>query len=779
MKKTSFNEAWKFKVIGNDDTERLINLPHDAMLEEERKEGNPSGTNAAWFKGSDYEYTKTFEEIKGKRVVLEFEGVYHNAEIYLNDEKIYERPYGYTNFYVDITDKQRKNNTLKVIAKNSDQPNSRWYSGAGIYRPVNLYTSEKSKYIEINGILIKPTSKNSQHASIKTSEDGKVSVKVLDPNNNLVFEKEFNTKGELEFDFTVKGALPWNIDTPNLYKMEVYFGDDFECQRFGFRTITCNPKDGFKINGERVTLRGCCIHSDNGILGSKVYYDAEYRKVKKLKEAGYNAIRSAHNPESKAFLDACDEIGMFVMDEYVDMWYVHKTMYDYASYVSDWYKEDLKDMCLKDYNHPSVIMYSLGNEVGESSEEKGINLFKDMKQVLYDLDGTRPVTAGINIMFNMMYSLGFGIYSEEKAKKNQAQKVGSEFFNDIAGLVGNHTMKIGATMHRCDVKTREIFKASDIAGYNYGILRVKKDLKKYPDRLIIGSETFCEDAYKFIELAKDNERFIGDFVWAGIDYLGEVGIGSWEYKEYAPDFRHGEGWISAGSGRLDLIGNELGEALYTKVAFNLSDKPEIAVVPVSYTKEKHSPSAWKMSNAIPSWSFDDLDGSPARVEVYSRSKYVKLVINGKDVGIKKTKNAVARFNTKYYHGKIMAIALDDNKREINRNTLVSASLDTKLSLIKEKESVKLNNLQFVRIEYTDSNGIFKPLKRGRVDVSVEGATLIALGHACPFNADGYLNNYTDTYYGRALAIIKCDNQGEVRVNASSPFGDDSITFNVE
>lgn len=779
MKKLSFNDGWRFKVIGSDVEPRNISIPHDAMLEEERKEGNPCGTNCAWFSGNNYEYTKEFEEIKGKAVVLEFEGVYHNAKVYLNDELIKERPYGYTNFYVDITDKQRKNNILKVVAENKDQPNSRWYSGAGIYRPVNLYISEKTKYIEINGVLVKPTSLNSAHAKVETSEAGLVNIQVLDPSNKVVFEKEFNSKGSLEFDFNVKGALPWNIDTPNLYTIKAVFGDDEVTERFGFRTITCNFKDGFKINGERVILRGCCIHSDNGILGVRSYYDAELRKVKKLKEAGYNAIRCAHNPCAKSFLDACDEAGMFVMDEYVDMWYVHKTMYDYASFVQDWYNEDLKDMCMKDYNHPSVILYSLGNEVGESSEEKGINLFKDMKQVLNDLDGSRPVTAGINIMFNMMYSLGFGIYSEEKAKKNQAQKVGSEFFNDIAGLVGNHTMKIGATMHRCDVKTREIFAASDVAGYNYGILRTKKDLKHYPDRLIMGSETFCEDAYKFYEMAKKNERFIGDFVWAGIDYLGEVGIGSWEYKEYAPDFRHGNGWISAGSGRLDLIGNELGEALYTKVAFELTDKPQIAIVPVSHTNEKHSPSAWKMSNAIPSWSWDNLDGAPAKVEVYSRSKYVKLVLNGKNIATKKTKNAIARFKIKYEKGTLLAIGLNDQKREVSRNQIVSASLETKLSLIKESNTVKVDGLQFIRIEYTDNNGVFKPLARGRVNLKVEGAELLALGHACPFNGDGYLNDYTDTYYGRALAVIRCTKPGEVMVSASSPYGDDEVKFIVE
>ena len=190
------------------------------------------------------------------------------------------------------------------------------------------------------------------------------------------------------------------------------------------------------------------------------------------------------------------------------------------------------------------------------------------------------------------------MYDEEKAKSNPQTKVGSEFFNDLTGLLGNHTMKIGATFHRCDVKTKDIFKESDVAGYNYGILRYKKDLKKYRERFILGSETFCEDAYKFYNMALDNPRLIGDFVWAGMDYLGEVGIGSWEYKDYAPNFKHVSGWISAGSGRVNLIGSELCEALYTKAAFNLTNVPEIGVVPINHTNDKHSPSAWKFSNAV-------------------------------------------------------------------------------------------------------------------------------------------------------------------------------------
>ena len=242
---------------------------------------------------------------------------------------------------------------------------------------------------------------------------------------------------------------------------------------------------------------------------------------------------------------------MLVMDEYIDHWYIHKTEYDYVPYFDKWWKQDIADMVDKDYNHPCVILYSTGNEVSETAQKKGIQLTRELTDYLHSLDNTRPVTCGINIFFNFLSSIGFGVYSDEKAKKEaekaeklraagvQPQKkkaVGSKFFNDLAGLMGDEFMKRGATLHGCDVRTRDAFANMDIAGYNYGIYRYKHDLKKYPNRLILGSETFCNDAYRFREQAKKNPRLVGDFVWAGMDYLGEVGVGSWEYKAYATQF---------------------------------------------------------------------------------------------------------------------------------------------------------------------------------------------------------------------------------------------------
>lgn len=764
MIKVNFNDGWNWRKLG-EDVQRETTLPHDALIFENRKEGAASGVNLGWYECYDYEYTKTFavpEEYRDKVLTFEFEGVYRNAEVYINGQKACSRPYGYTNFYVPANAllKFGEENEIRVLARNADQPNSRWYSGAGIYRPVHLWVADK-KHIRLNGIKIETLQIDPAivQITIATSEAGEVSVKIEKDGATVATDVQ-KCDGECTFTIEIPEAKLWSPESPSLYVLTARFGEDEQTERFGVRTISCTPETGFCLNGKRVIIRGACIHHDNGILGARCYAEAERRKIALLKENGYNAVRSAHNPCSKEMLNACDELGVMMMDEYVDMWYIHKTMYDYADYVSQWYEQDITDMIDKDYNHPSVVMYSLGNEVAETGQKKGIEFFKKMRDVCHKLDPHRPVTTGVNIFFNWLHAMGFGVYSDKKAKENPQAKVGSEFFNVLAGMMGAGFMKFMATLYPCDVKTRECYAAMDVAGYNYGILRYKHDLKKYPNRIILGSETFCADAYRFWEVAKKNTALIGDFVWAGMDYLGEVGVGSWEYKEYAPSFVNGSGWVSAGSGRIDLIGNALGEALYTKVAFELEDKPQIAVVPVSHTNERHSPSAWKFSNAIPSWSWNGLNGYDAKVEVYSRAPVVELYVNGKKAGRKKFgKNCRFDFKVKYYDGEITAVNLDKNGNELSRNTLKTANDETILSVTPEKKTVKKGEICFIHLDYTDENGTVKPLERGKIHIDVEGGELLAAGHACPFNADGYNNDYTDTYYGRAMAVVKAT--GEV------------------
>ncbi len=798
MKANHFNDGWQWKHLEDATPGTPVTLPHDAMLAEPRNELSAGGINTGWYEGRDYLYTKVFtpdSALADKCAVLEFEGVYHNAEVWLNGEKLAFRPYGYTNFYVDLTGKLRagEENTLEVIARNADQPNSRWYSGAGIYRPVVLWTADR-EHIKLNGVKIRTLSLDPAQIEVRVETEGAgpVSVAVLDGRRELAAATG-ETKGQFTFTMTLDGAKPWSLDDPQLYACRVRFGTDEVVETFGLRTLEWGRR-GLLLNGERVIVQGACIHHDNGVLGACCYEDAEWRKIRILKENGYNAIRSAHNPCSKFLLDACDHLGVLVMDEYIDHWYIHKTEHDYVDYFMDWWKQDLKDMVDKDYNHPSVILYSTGNEVSETAQEKGIKLTADLTNYLHQLDDTRPVTCGVNIFFNFLSSVGFGVYSDDKAKKEaeKAEKlkaagaapkkkkaVGSEFFNNMAGLFGDNFMKLGATLPPCDWRTRDAFGAMDIAGYNYGIFRYEGDLKKYPDRLILGSETFCSDAYRFRELAKKEPRIVGDFVWAGMDYLGEVGIGSWEYQDYAPDFGHGVGWVSAGSGRIDLTGRPLGEALYTRVALEQDKGPYIAVCPVNHTGDKHSPSAWKMSNASPSWSWRGCAGKSANVEVYARAHSVELLVNGKSVGKKELKNdCMAKFRCTYEDGTVEAVSYDSHGQELGRCSLRTASPETQLRAVPEEGDVEPGRLCHIRLQYTDESGVVKPLERGILSVKVTGGRLLGLGSACPYNEIGYTTDRTDTYYGEALAVVQAGEGAELTLAVTDGRYAGSVTIPV-
>ena len=781
MKPTPLLTGWTCRHLGDTAPGKAVTLPHDAMLAEPRTAISAGGTNTGWYEGYDYEYQRTLtvpENELADTHILEFEGVYHNAEVWLNGQKAAFRPYGYTNFYVDCAPYLHAGeNELRVIARNADQPNSRWYSGAGIYRPVQLWKA-RGAHITLNGVKIRTLSLQPAivEVRVKTTAPGTVRLTVDD-----LPAMQQESDGEAVFTLTLDNARLWTPETPNLYTCRVSFADDEVTETFGVRKVEWGT-DGFLLNGKRYIIQGACIHHDNGLLGAVCDPDAVARKVRLLKENGYNAIRSAHNPCSKALLTECDRQGVLVMDEYIDHWYIHKTEHDYVDYFNDWWRQDLTDMVEKDYNHPCVVLYSTGNEVSETAQKRGIALTKEMTDFLHGLDDSRPVTCGVNIFFNFLSSIGFGVYSDEKAKKEaeRAEKakqrgekaakkkaVGSQFFNNLAGLLGDEFMKRGATLHGCDVKTRDAFANMDIAGYNYGIYRYKHDLKKYPQRLILGSETFCNDAYKFRELAKQEPRLVGDFVWAGMDYLGEVMVGSWEYADYAETFDGGPGWVSAGSGRIDLTGKPLGEALYTRVALEADNGPYIAVCPVNHTGDRHSPSAWKMTNAMPSWSWTGCEGRKANVEVYARAARVELVLNGHTVGSKTLKNdCLARFSIPYESGTLEAVSYDAADHEIGRYKLQSAGGATSLTLDAEEPAAQTGHLCYVRLRYTDENGITKPLMRGNIQVQVRGGTLVGLGSACPFNKHSYLDRETDTYYGEALAIVRMGDDDAMTIAAS-------------
>ncbi len=781
MIKQQFNDDWIFYKAQNPDKRLSVCLPHDAMFLEKRVHGCAGGVNSGWYESDDYFYEKTFVLDGGfanKEIFFEFEGVYHDAEIYINGQKAAYRPYGFTNFFVEATKflDFTGENHIKVFAKNSDQPNCRWYSGAGIYRNVNLYALPE-RHIKLNGLKITTLDYKARKIKIEaeTNCEGTLTLEILGE-GELIHTCQIQSSGLAAAQLSLPELKLWDTDSPVLYTCRATFFDDVYEVRFGVRGISCDTANGFCLNGKRVILKGACIHADNGLLGAASYKAAEKRKARILKENGFNAVRAAHNPASKDFLDACDELGLLVMDEYTDMWFMHKTKFDYASSIMEWWKKDLKDLVDKDYNHPSVIMYSVGNEVGESARKEGVEFCGKMVDFLHKLDN-RPVTCGINIFFNFLSSLGMGVYSDKKAEKNK--QVGSAFFNYLAGIFGDDFMKFGATLRGSDRKTKDVFSVLDVAGYNYGILRYKKDVKKYPDRVIVGSETFCRDAAKFYDFAKVNPAVIGDFVWAGMDYLGEVGIGAWESLDYAADFKHVAGWISAGSGRIDLTGKRLGEMSYMRVAYGIDDIG-LAVKPVSKVKKRYSPSAWKMTNAQESWSWNGCEGAKAEVEAYSRDYRTELFINGKPAGKKRmNKSGRVKFKVRYQSGTLTLRSYDKDGNLKAEKSLVSAGKETVLNVFAENNSVSLDEgLCYVRLQFTDKSNIVKPLERAEVRLEVSGGKLLALGNACPYNSRGYMTDTTDTYYGEALAIIKPQRKGNIEIKAYSKLGNGVLSVEV-
>ncbi len=795
MRRVDFNRDWTCRCLTRDEPAVPVTLPHDAMRTERRVSTSLGEGNIGWFEGGDYEYRKTFTlpaELTDKTLLLEFEGVYRNAEVWVNGEKALYRPYGYTNFYVSLNEYLRGGeNELRVIARNADQPNSRWYSGTGIYRPVWLWTAGE-KYIPVNGVKIDTLSVDPAivRVRVETSEPGDVRVEILD-GEIVVAEAAGATEaaGASAFELAIPGAKLWSVDTPHLYTARVTFGGDAAEASFGVRTLTWTPDRGVAINGERVVIRGACIHHDNGILGACTCPEAEERRVRILKAAGYNAVRSAHNPCSKYLLDACDRLGMLMMDEYVDCWYMHKTQYDYAGYVSDWWKRDMQDMVDKDYNHPCVIIYSTGNEVAETARERGVALQRSFTEYLHSLDATRPVTCGVNIFFNLLSSMGMGVYSDEKAAqqaeaakktaeaaaqnasretarkaaKPKKKHVGSEFYNALAAKLGCDFMKLGATLPPCDRKTRDAFAAMDIAGYNYGNRRYRRDAKKYPDRLILGSETLIGDAYDFWEIAKDTPQLVGDFVWAGWDYIGECGDGSPEFADYKTDAP--EDRIRGGTCRVDVTGKMTPEVDYTRVAFELEPGPRLAVYPV-YEKERPAITGWQLTRAMRSWTYPGCDGEPADVEVYARAATVELLVNGQSVGKKRPRKGRAHFRTVYHDGELTAISYDSAGSELARDTLKTAGETTELRLEPEKTVCKPGEMVWLRVRYTDDGGEVKPMEKHRVSFSAENGTVMGTANGSTYFQGNYAQTGAPTYFGEAQTVVQAGGGGILRVTVT-------------
>ena len=750
MKKISFNQNWTCNGTP-------VTLPHDAQILEKRNPAVSDGGHG-YFPGGIYTYEKTFTapaEWEGKKVLVEFEGVYKNSTVSLNGNVVGGHKYGYTTFTVELTGlNYGAENTLTVVADNSKLPNSRWYTGSGIYRPVWLHVGETA-HIEYQGVRITTLSIDPAVIRVETKATEDVSVEILDGDTVIA------AGSGADCEITVPGAKLWSDETPNLYTARVTCGGDVVEEKFGIRKIEWSNK-GLFINGKETLLRGGCVHHDSGILGAATYDESEWRRVRILKEAGFNAIRAAHNPCSRAMLEACDHYGMYMMDETFDMWYNRKTKNDYGLDFEENWAEDTAAMVNRDYNHPSVILYSIGNEVAEPCEAKGIEYGKKQIDLIHSLDATRPVTCGLNLMIIGRAAKGQGIYQdvdknqEEIKKANKSSDANPQnaslMFNIMVSFVGTGMNK-GGNSPKVDALATPMIDALDIAGYNYGSGRYPLEEKQHPERIIFGSETFPQDIYKNWEMVKKYPYVLGDFMWTSWDYLGEAGIGAWSYTGGMP-FNRPYPWVLAGAGVIDICGVPDGSCRYASTVWGLEKAPRIAVKPVNHPGVRVSRSVWRGTNAIESWAWSGCEGNKAEVEVYSDAHAVEMLVNGKSLGKKKIKECKAIFKTRYASGKIEAVAYDAGGRELLRSELNSATGKLSICAQPEKASAAIGEIVYVPVTLQGENGVVEANADKKLTVTVEGGELLGFGSANPCTEEQYHTGSFTTYYGRALAIVR-------------------------
>ncbi|WP_138750754.1 glycoside hydrolase family 2 TIM barrel-domain containing protein [Paenibacillus sinopodophylli] len=761
-----------------------VTLPHDMTITKERDPQAVSSEKKGYYPDGTYDYTKKFvvpADYKEKRVTFEFEGVYSNAMVYINDDYAGQHPYGYSNFYIkaDRFLKYGEENEIKVVTRSYDD--SRWYTGTGIYRNTKIIVANPV-HIAMDGIKISTPDISSGRAVVTVAtavenegmnvQATRILTEILDSVGLVVasdsapltaFAGETVTSRQR---MVVREPKLWDVDSPSLYtcRIKLMDGDqvlDEEETTFGIRSLSLDAVDGLRINGEVVKLRGACVHHDNGVIGAATIDRAEERRVEILKEAGFNAIRSSHYPMSKAMLQACDRIGMLVMDESFDVWTTNKSAYDYSLSFPLWWEKDIEAMVHKNYNHPSVIMYSIGNEVPEAGSPHGAAWGRKLAEKVRSLDHTRYVINSVNGLLSVIKQIM--ALSQGKMDGN---------FNNTLGGSAADMMKLVNKSELVTNATSESFAAVDVAGYNYADSRYEMDKELFPNRIICGSETFPKDIADNWKLVKENGHVIGDFTWTGWDYLGESGIGKISYEEETSN-RHGMfgeyPWLTAYCGDIDIIGNRRPASYYREIVFGLRNEPYIAVLRPAHYGEKVNTSSWGWSDSVSSWSWDGYEAKPVQVEVYSAADEVELLVNGEvvgKVGAGEANKFKAEFETVYISGEIVAVAYTDGQ-ETGRTVLKSAGNTEKLLVEVDRSEIEASDrdLTFITVTIADENGILKPLADRNVTVTVEGSGVLqGFGSANPKLEGNFFDSTQKTYDGKVLAVIRPTSSGIIHVS---------------
>lgn len=804
MIRISFNDNWQTRPKANVFAElsgalapfQPVALPHDAMIGRERVA--PGGDTAmtgggiGYFPDGVFEYRKTFfvpEEHRGKRILIEFEGVYRDAVVHVNGDYAGQRPYGYSRFFIDADRFLRfgQENEIHVVARSHQD--SRWYSGTGIYRDTWMLIGETVR-VSPDGVRITTPDIDRERAVVEVAtrvENDSLAIRTVDVLTQIrdaagsvvatdiakitVLPGEPATSRQRLY---VPNPALWSPDSPVLYTGNVTLTDDdgevdAETVRFGIRSLRLDPEHGLRINGETVKLRGTCVHHDSGILGAATFPRAEERRVQILKDAGFNAIRMSHHPMSLAMLDACDRLGVLVLDEAFDMWTSSKNDFDYSLSFPEWWERDLEAMVAKDYNHPSVILYSIGNEIPEAGSAVGAAWGRKLAEKIRSLDGTRFITNAVNGML--------AVLSDLAAIKQQAGETVDEGagINTLLADPGQAMDAVGSS-ELVTRRTAESFSVLDVAGMNYSEGRYALDRELFPNRIILGTETFPSRIDGNWRLVKQHSHVIGDFTWTGWDYLGEVGIGRPQYltpDAPEPAMTAPYPYLLADCGDIDITGHRRPASYYREIVFGLRTQPYLAVRRPQHHGKVFAGTPWAWSDCVSSWTWSGFEGSPITVEVYSAADEVELLVNGRSLGrapVGADHRFRTEFDTVYEPGELLAVAYRDGV-ESGRVTLRSATGPVRLRADVDRPVLTATggDLAYVALTLTDQDGICHCQADRPVTVEVSGTGVLqGFGSAAPSTEERFDAPAHRTYEGRALAVLRPTGVGEIRLVASAP-----------
>jgi beta-galactosidase len=790
--RSSFNAQWTvkpkqsiFAQLGDPpDSGTRVTLPHDAMLTFVRSPNESDGPQSGYFPGGAVEYAKAFDapnEWRRKRVSVEFQGVYRDAMVFVNGAFAGQRPNGYSTFRVALDPFLRFGalNTIRVEAR--AYQDSRWYSGLGIHRDTVLMVTGLA-HVAVDGVRVSTPDVDDERAVVEVAttvendstetQQLRVATDLQDAAGHVVASDtspvtvRAGAFAVVRQRMYVRDAATWSVDSPYLYRAVTRLRNETEevdtaVVPFGIRTIRVDPFHGLRVNGKTVKLRGACLHHDNGLLGAAAIARAEERRIEILRAAGFNAIRSAHNPISPAMLDACDRLGMLVMDEAFDMWTESKNAFDYSLAFPEWWERDIESMVAKDYNHPSVIMYSIGNEILDTGNAHGSAWGRAIAEKVRTLDETRFITNGIS-GFVSTISENIDAFQEQVGELRSRGGV-NDLMSEMSELFNRISLSDVVTE-----KTAESHAVVDIVGHNYAEARYLADREAFPNRVVVGTETLANRIDVNWRLVTENPHVIGDCTWTGWDYLGEAGIGRTEYVDDAGLDAPGPvyPWLLAWCGDIDITGYRRPASYYRETVFGLRHEPYIAVRrPEGYGRRAVSLD-WAWSDSIGSWSWDIEAGTRIEVEVYSNAEEVELLLNRTRVGAMPAgpeHRYRAVFDLAYEPGELVAVARSGGA-EIARTVLRSASRPVSIRASADRHVLRADDtdLAFVAIELVDARGTLATSQDRAITVEVTGAGVLqAFGSARPVTEERFDAPTHTTFDGRVLAVVRPTGVGEI------------------